>query len=339
MKNYGRFLNMFLPILNLCVLHIEEEGGGSSTGDESSKSELDKMFSSEPASSDDGKAEKAPDGGKDASGGESGKKADGQPSGKEKADGLSDEDIEKALSPTESPEEKAARLERDYSASSKEAQRLNGEKKAIAKALDDQGLKLVVKDGKAELIPTGKYSADGKPFEVKISKMSTEDQEALESGDLSEIQKVIDKVVDDARSKLVRPAPTREKEPSSISDEKVEAVFGSLAEAKDELDVPKHPNFKENEKHIRSFINNSARPQALRDAFAEAPEVIAALVNSHINAVKEGLRNRAEAVKAASEKKAKEARDKAGRGVEDEGTVSPKGDDDYMNRFGRSRFA
>jgi hypothetical protein len=336
MKNYGRFLNMLFPMRNLLVLSIEgDEGGGSDDG----TAELDKMFSNEQASSDDGKAGEAPGGGKDVSGGESGTKADVQPSDKEKADVFTDDDLEKALSPVEAPEEKAARLERDYSASSKEAQRLNGEKKAIAKALEDQGLKLVVKDGKADLIPTGKYSADGKPFEVKISKMSAEDQEALESGDLSEIQKVIDKVVDDARNKLVRPAPTREKEPSLISEEKVEAVFNSLAEAKDELDVSKHLNFKENEKHIRSFINNSARPQALRDAFAEAPEVIAALVNSHINAVKEGLRNRAEAVKAANEKKAKEARSSAGRGVEDEGTVSQNGDDDYLNQFGRSRFA
>lgn len=347
MKKYGRFLeimmSMFFPMWNLMVLSLEGEGeSGGGSGDSGNDAILDEMFPekdlNDPASLDDGKADKATSDGKDASGGDDKAKASGESSDKGKAPAVSDEDLEKALSPTESPEEKAARLERDYSASSKEAQRLNGEKKAISSALAEQGLKLIVKDGKVDLIPTEKYSADSKPFNVKISELPVKDQEALESGDLSEIQKVFDKVVEDARSKLVRPAPTREKEPFSISEEKVSSVFESLADAKDELDVPKNPNFKENEKHIRSFINNSARPQALRDAFAAAPDVVASLVNSHINAVKEGLRTRADAVKAAADKKAKDAREKAGRGFEDEGSVSQKGNDDYLNKFGKSRF-
>ena len=123
-----------------------------------------------------------------------------------------------------------------------------------------------------------------------------------------------------------------------ISEERKEAIFNSLAEAKDEFDVPKNPSFAENRKVIESYINNSARPEALREAFAAAPEEVAALVNSHINAVKAGLIERAKSVRNASDKKTEEARKKADQGMGDEGTVTPKGSDDYMNQFGPSRF-
>lgn len=328
---------IYMPMLGMMKLNLDDEGGGS---DDGGAAELDAMFGTNDstASLDGGKADDAPDGGKDASGGEEGGKADGAPPDDGKAPVVSDEDLEKALSPEESPEEKAARLERDYKASSTEAQRLNAEKKAIAKSLEEQGLKLVVKNGKAELIPTEKYTPDGRPLEVKISDMSAADQEALESGDLAEIQKVIDKVVSDARSKLVRPAPTLEKEPATISPERKESVFSSLEAMTDELGNPKHPDFAMNRKFIETYINNPANPQALRDAFAAAPEAVAVLVNSHINSTRQALIKRTEAAKAASEKKEKEARQKASRGIEDDGIVTHGGDDSFYDQFGPRRF-
>lgn len=273
-------------------------------------------------------------------------KTDGEPAVEAQAPVVSDEDLESALSPEESPAEKAARLERDYSASSKEAKRLNGERKALESALAGQGLKLIVKDGKADLIATEKYSSDGKPFEANISlkDISVSDLESLESGDIAEIQKVFDKlagrIVEDANRKLVRAAPTREKEAPVLSEERKATAFSHLAEAKDEFDMPKHENFEQNSKHIEAFINNPARPQVIRDAFAEAPELVAALVNSYINGVREGVIKRGEAAKAAKEQKEKEAREKAGAGITDEGTVSKAGaSDDFLNSVGRTRFS
>ena len=260
--------------------------------------------------------------------------------------GVSEEELEKALVAEESQKSKLERLERDYGASSKEAKRLSTERKTIDAALAEQGLKLVIKGDKLDLIPTEKYSKDGKPYEpekIDLNKLSVADIDALESGDVSEIQKVFDKllssVAENAKAKLVRAEPTRDKEAPTISQEKIDSVFDYLANAKDELDMQKHENIATNRKLIENYINNSAQPQALREAFAQAPETVAALVNSYINATRQALIKRAEAAKSAAEKKAQENQRKSKSQASDEGAVRHSGGaDSFLDSIGKSRF-
>lgn len=318
--------------------------------DEAVVDPLDEMFGGteetnfdEKASPEDGKADEAPTDKQDVSGGEEDDKGSTAPSGEEQAPVISDEDLLGALDPTETPEKKAERLQRDYSASSKEAHRLNGELKAFAQYFEkEQGLKLQVKDGKVTAIPTEKYSKDGKPFEAKIDlrDLRGDDLDAMESGDIREQQAVLDKLVsqiaDEARNKLVRPAPTHEKEPAHLSSERKDSIFSSMADAVDEFGQELHPNLDGNRKVIESFINSSARPQVLREAFAEAPELMAQLVNNHINSVRQNLMNRAKAEAAKKAKKERLARDTADRGFSGEGVVAASGND--LDFVGSSRF-
>jgi myosin heavy subunit len=340
MKFYGRFLKMYFPILNLCVCRIDgdEEGGGA----EAAPAQVDR-FGNE-ASPDTGKVEQDPGDEQAASGKETGEEGKGEQAPAKAQDPavVSDDDLMAALNPEESPEAKAKRLERDYSASSAEAKRLNGEQKAIKAALESQGLKLSIKDGRIDLVPTDKYSDKPAKLEFKVKDLSAEQVEALESGDVSEIEaKVLSKLAEKAVSTLVRPVPTREKEAPTLSEEKKAAVYEQLASIKDEFDMPKHENLTENKKHIEAFINHPARDQALRDAFAAAPEVMAALVNSHINAVKQGVLKRAAAAKEALDKKQKQAQQKADSTHQDAGNVSAKGgvDSFYSSIGGKSRFS
>lgn len=326
MKN-GRFLHfgIFNSLIHSAFPRfiVEDEGGGG---------EVDRFGEEVPP--DEGKtAEAAPDAEKVAEL-EKGKVDEGTekpaPS-EEKAPVVADEDLLNELNPEESPEAKLKRIDRDYAASSKESQRLSAKDKAVAKFFEEQGIDIkITKDAKGNItgvntLANDKYSADAAKLNVKISDLPVDQKEALESGDLDQIQTVIEKIEAKYKSALVRAQPTLDKEPPHLSEERKASVFERMETAKDVFDKPKHENFAENKKQIEAFINHPARSQALRDLFATDPEAAAELVNSHINSVKARLIGRATAAKVASDKKEKEAQGKTAASVDSEGNTSEAG--------------
>lgn len=308
----------------------EEAGGGAENKEPTPEEQALDILTGKTALPDDGKANDAP---VDRQGDDDKKTEGDQKPGTESPDKtgqapeIKDDELEKALGFSESPEEKVQRLERDYGASSAEAKRLNGEKKAIADALKDQGLKLSIKDGKVDFIPTDKYN-DGavSAFSVKVDKLSQEEQDILAAGDLGEIQKVINRIVDEVKSKAVRAAPTRDKEPAELSDERRDSVFKQMKEATDTLGEPKYQGFEKNIPLILRQISDPALPESVKEAFKQNPEFMAELLNARVQVIR--LKLAEQAMKAAAEKtkKEEEARKAAEAKVESNGTVSQGGE-------------
>lgn len=296
-----------------------EEGAGGGEEKSASQVALDEMFRKSPG--DEAKPGQAPEssasGSEEKSESEEGEEDKEPPQGQ--APEITDDDIAGALNPEESADAKVERLERDYSASSKEAKRLKNESKALNEALESQGLKVVIKDGKASLVATEKYSDQAASFDADLSKLSTADQEALESGDLEQVSGVVGKLIEKAKEAYVRAQPNLDREPISISDEKKSAVFESMAAAVDVNDQPKHENFSQNQKHIEGIINNSAVNESVREAFAAAPEFMSEVLNNHINAIRSKLEKGRAAKQQGVKDKEKEAEKSTATNVQDTG--------------------
>ena len=345
MKYHGRFLSMFLGnlITPAMPLFIDGEEGGAVVADDAMAGTVrfGEQSSSEasPETGDKGEQSSTSDGQAASEVGETvDDKASGSPEGQ--APEVSDDDLLASLSGDESPEDKASRLERDYSASSKEAKNLNAEKKAFVKALDEQGLKYSMKDGQVELIPTDKYSKDAPTFNADISKMSSDIQEAFESGDIEEVQKAMDKIIGQATKALVRPNPTRETERPELSAEKRESVLKHMEEAKDALGELKFEGFDKNKSLIGKMFDDANQPEAVRDAIAAAPEYMAELFNARLNAQRAYLGAKNATAKAAAEKKAAEAKNNNAASPQNQGTASEKSNvsNAYLDSIGKSRI-
>ena len=327
------FLNMIslAGLLGPCVRSFTEDGGGET---------FDRLSGDDAASPDTGKAEEAaPDAGKDTSGDDDTGKGEtddkGQESSQEQASEITDDELTAALEVGETPEAKTKRLEREYKASSTEAQRLSKETKAYAKALEAQGLKSIVKDGEVKFVPTDKYNDKAAKFGMKVSNLPIALQEAIESGDPEEAQKALDYVQEQARSAFVRAVPTLDKEPATISDERKATVFNHMETAKDVNDSPIYEKFGINKSHIESFINNPLCSPARREAFAADPEMMAGLVNAQLNVIRARLsKTKADAATALAEAE-KSGRERANGSVDGSGTVVAKGgsSSSSYNRF------
>jgi hypothetical protein len=252
-----------------------------------------------------------------------------QESSEEQPPEVTEEDMLAAISGKESIDVKVERLERERKASSTEAKRLKSDNSAYSKALEEQGLKAVIKDGKLSLIATEKYSEKANSFSANLDKLSAADEEALESGEIDQVRPVIERLIEKAKEAYVRIQPNLDKEPSSISDERKQALFESMGEAKEVDGEPKYENLERNKVYIETMINDPARSDAVRAAFAEDPEFMANLLNMEVNHIYAGVQGRKSAAKAATEKAKKEAENKAkpsvdGNGIPVEGSDQEK---------------
>ena len=344
---HGRFLPFnFLSIksiMDLCVRSIDGDKGG---GDEKTPEEaaLDAMFPTE-SPTDESNADTnaaAPESGAtdegEKSNGEEGEK-DKEPS-EEQPPEVTDDELLESLSAEESTEAKVERLERERKASSTEAKRLKAENKAMIEGLEEQGLKTIVKDGKLKLVPTEKYSAEAGEFTADLSKLSTADQDALESGDLDEVSKVVGKLVEKAKEAFVRAQPNLEKEPVTLSDERKASVFENMEGAKLLNGEPKYEGFGKNKAVIERMIADPARKEAVRQAFAEDPEFMAGLLNLLVNEKRAILAGEKAEKKKAADKEKSEAVEKSNTNVSDTGAQTKKkgSNESFLDSIGNSRF-
>ncbi len=217
------------------------------------------------------------------------------------------EDILSHLSPTELPEQKVARLERDYSASSKEALRLKGVNESLQQTLNDQQIELVTDaEGKViGLAPAKGYFKDGAKAEVKFDSLSDDVQELIES----DPQAFVDKVLDKAKSSLVRIAPTVEKAIKQLSPERIAAVESHMKGLTEADGTPKFESFDANLKTVHDYLHAPEQSQALKDFYSEAPDMATEFAYLKIEAAKTFLQKQAQASIDAQNKKEQESAD------------------------------
>ena len=181
------------------------------------------------------------------------------------------EDVLARLSPTETPEAKVARLERDYSASSKEALRLKGDNEDLAEIFASQNIE-VVRDAKGRptgIAPTKEYGKGDPEVSVDFNSLSNEVQALAEDNP----QKFIDAVLNEAKSSLVRVTPTVEKAVKPLSPERVEQAESYLKGMLEPDGTPTHPDFEKNLNVVRQYVNDPSKPQSFKDFVAQSPEM------------------------------------------------------------------
>jgi len=213
---------------------------------------------------------------------------------------VSDEQLLNAAGLTESPEKKLGRLERDHSASSKEARRLLEYSKGLEDVLKDQGVD-IAKDETGKpigLVASKKYSKDMPALDIKFKELPDETQANFES----DPQKFVDYIVDKAKKVLTRAVPTLEKTVLPLSPERHETAVNYLADMKWETGDAKFPGLAANRKLIEQMINAPSGSKALKEFYNQEPEMALALLNlqldharSHIS---EQARKAAEAIEA-----------------------------------------
>jgi hypothetical protein len=194
---------------------------------------------------------------------------------------ISDEQLLNAAGLTESPEKKLGRLERDHSASSKEARRLLEYSKSIEDILKEQGAD-IAKDETGKpigLIANKKYSKDAAGLDIKVKDLPENIQAEFES----DPQKVVDFIVDKAKKSLTRIAPTLEKTVLPLSPERHEAAVNYLADMKWETGDTKFPGLAANRKLIEQMVNAPSASKALKEFYNQEPETALALLNLQLD--------------------------------------------------------
>jgi len=282
--------------------------GGSPQSDTSSQP--DKTNLDDKSSADSGKAN-APASGQD---GETGKQVDekgnqppsqGQEAGKKVDEVVSDDDLKKHLGLSESPEQKVARLDREYAASSKESRRLTETNKKISELLKEQGLELAVENGvPVGFVPGKNYSKNAAEFDLKLKDLS-EDERALFETDP---QKAVDAVIARAQKAFVRAMPTIDRMIQPVSPEREEAALNHLKSETWESGDKKYPDFDKNIGLVKQIINAPNISKALKDFYNQEPEMATEYLLYRINAARTYVLDQARKIKETKEQKEKEAR-------------------------------
>jgi len=217
------------------------------------------------------------------------------------------EDVLAHLSPIETPEQKAARMDGLYKSSTTEALRLKGDNEAFADIFAGQNVE-VVRDAKGRPtgIAPGKGYGKGDPeVSVKFDSLSNEVQEMAES----DPQGFVDAVLNEAKSSLVRVAPTVEKAVKPLSPERVvevETHLKGLVEADGSAQLPE---FEANLPIIRQYVNDPAKSQSFKDFVAQNPEMAYEFAHLKVAAAKTFLQTAAQKAQEALLKKEQESAD------------------------------
>lgn len=218
---------------------------------------------------------------------------------------VSDEQLLNAAGLTESPEKKLSRLERDHSASSKEARRLLEYSKGLEDVLKEQGVD-IAKDETGKpigFVASKKYSKDMPGLDIKFKELPDETQAQFES----DPQKFVDYIVDKAKKVLTRVVPTLEKTVLPLSPERHEAAVSYLADMKWETGDAKFPGLAANRKLIEQMINAPSGSKALKEFYNQEPELALALLNLQLDHARSHIAEQAQKAVEAIEAKKKAA--------------------------------
>tara|TARA_R110000824_G_scaffold33479_2_gene107237 strand:- start:2497 stop:3510 length:1014 start_codon:yes stop_codon:yes gene_type:complete len=253
-----------------------------------------------------GQAQEAPNGNQGADTSNPDPAAADAPTGQADA-AASDDDILAAMAPTETLEQQYARTKREAGASRAEALRLKKVEDGIKDIFSKQGLDFVLNDD-GDVIgvaPNDKYNG-GKSetaMALKFTDLTSDEQDRFES----DPQALIDHVLNQARSGLVRVAPTVEKPIASLSPESEKANFEFLSGMVLEDGVTKkHPNLSLNETIIKQNLNAPTN-KALKDFYNQQPDMAIALLDSYVDKTRSLIAGRAKLLETAHNNKQQEA--------------------------------
>jgi hypothetical protein len=211
-----------------------------------------------------------------------------------------EDNLKNLLGFAESAEQKTARLEREYAASSKESRRLIESNKKIADILKSQGLDLVLENGvPTGLVPGKNYSKDAPDFDIKFKDLSEIEQETFTEAP----DKAIKMVLERAKQAFVRAAPTLDRAPIVVSPEREAEAVNFLANEKWDDGTPKHGDLAENAGLIQQIMTAPNASKALKEFAASEPEMIREYLNLKIRAAKTFLKDQAQKVIAAKTEK------------------------------------
>jgi len=195
---------------------------------------------------------------------------------------VTDEQLLAAAGLTESPDKKLSRLERDHSASSKEARRLLDYSNGLENALKEQGID-IAKDEHGKpvgLIAGKKYSKDIAGLDIKVGDLPDEIQALFETDQ----QKVVDFIADKARKAMTKVAPTLAQAAAlPLSPERHETAIQYLTDMKWETGDVKFPGLAANRKLIEQMINAPSCSKALKEFHNQEPETALALLNLQLD--------------------------------------------------------
>jgi|GEM_PF-2685966 len=195
---------------------------------------------------------------------------------------VTDEQLLAAAGLAESPDKKLSRLERDHSASSKEARRLLDYSNGLENALKEQGID-IAKDEHGKpvgLIAGKKYSKDIAGLDIKVGDLPDEIQALFET----EPQKAIDFIADKARKSMTKVAPTLAQAAAlPLSPERHETAIQYLTDMKWETGDVKFPGLAANRKLVEQMINAPSGSKALKEFYNQEPETALALLNLQLD--------------------------------------------------------
>lgn len=214
------------------------------------------------------------------------------------------DDLKSALGFAETSEQKQARLEREYAASSKESRRLTDANKKLVALLKEQGLDLAEDDG----VPIGfvanqKYSKNLPDVDLQFKNLTESEQEMFSEAPDKAIKLVLDK----AKQAFAKVAPTLERAPAQCSPERESEAVKFLENEKWMDGSPKHSDLPENMGLLKDMLTTLNANKAVKQFAAEEPEMIREYLNLKIRAAKQFLADQAQKAIAAKQDKEKKA--------------------------------
>lgn len=216
---------------------------------------------------------------------------------------IDDATLLNAVGLDEAPDKKLGRIEREYSASSKEARRLASREKRLSEILEEQGLVVVEDEQKlpSGLFATKKYNKDVGELAVKFKDLPEDVQVLFES----EPQKAIDMIVDKAKKALIRVMPTTDQLPvAAISPERHETALAYLNDVKWETGDARFPGMTTNRKLIEQMVNAPSTSKALKDFYNQEPELALSLLHLQLEHARSHIREQVAKTTAATKAKA-----------------------------------
>lgn len=229
--------------------------------------------------------------------------------------GVSADELLKIAGFTTSPEAAREEMERKYTASSAEAKRLNEQMKAVAEHLgQEQKVKLkFAKDGKfLGLEPADDYSPDLPDLKVSFADLSAKEKEAFTENPEKAVNSLIERVLGQAKKAFTRVQPTARNVVEAPSVERQAAALDFVKNRKAMDGTALYADFAADEPVLKSLLNDPTIPEAVRDAYYKAPEIMAELFYQRLSLIKQqhsALTARQEAAKKQKEEEARKAAD------------------------------
>lgn len=203
--------------------------------------------------------------------------------------GPSAEDLAKALSFSETPDQKITRLEQQYSASSREGKFLDSVLGKVRTMLGSQGKELLVdrKTGDVKiLLAKGQDGSPAQDVKIQYDKLTDDEQSLFDDSP----QKFVDLIVSRAVSSVVpKIEPTDERPAPDLSESDRDAAVDYLASLKGLDGEPKHPRLKDNLPLINQMLDDPSATSALREFFNKAPTVALELLDLRIEATRAAM--------------------------------------------------